>query len=500
MTLEYKASEWGKLFHSLRVNELLGAGAAGPGKSMVLLFDPLEQILIEHQRCYDKHHPHFQRWGQSTGWALHLRRESPMLQETIQRSQRFFPQIDPNAHFDTKLTTWTFSSGFKYQFGHCQHDSDWGNYLSKQYTHIGFDELTQFNEEQYHQVSARLRSGDPVLRPLLKIRACSNPFCKREKSANYTVNDPHWVRKRFVDPEPNGRVILRRVLKRRDGTKFERTMMYLPATLYDNPDKDFVQNYEEQLIDKPAHIRQAMLYGDWYVTVGSHYADDWNKDIHVCDPFKIPSHWRISRSMDWGFKSWGVILWWALDPDGTLYCIREFSFRLMDAAKVAARVKEIEKELGLWHGGRSRITGPADTQLWEERGDTGISKAQEFARAGVMWKPANKRSRARNSQLLIKRLKAHSGGMTIPGIVFFRSCVDCIRTIPGIQTDANDPEAPLEGGDDHWHDAVVYECAEIEKPGVGTSKDRARESYEREDEEDDGPQDRGRYGYGSKVL
>lgn len=498
----YTPSEWGKLFHSLNVNELLGAGSAGPGKSMVLLFDPMEQILSEHARCVDKHHPHFQRPGQSSGWALHLRRETPMLQETIERSQRYFPNLDPGADFDKKSNTWRFTSGFKFQFGHCQNDEDWGNFLSKQYTHIAYDELTQFNEEQYHQINSRLRSGDPVLKHMLKVRACSNPYCRRERGQNYTVHDPHWVRKRFVDPNPNGRVLLKKTFKRRDGSEFVRTRMYLPATLYDNPDKDFVANYEENLLDKPPHIRQAMLYGDWYVSVGSHYAEDWIKEVHTCDPFRIPSDWPVFRSMDWGYRHWGVIGWYALDPDDTLFKFREFSFRGMDAAEVAQRVQEIEKSLGYWQGKRSMLTGPADTQLWEARGDVGLTKAQQFAKAGVSWVQADKRSRARNSQLLTTRLKNQSS-MRPGGIVVMRNCKETIRTVPSIPTDPNDPEAPAEGGDDHWHDETVYACAYASKGKPGTSKDRAREKYddEREEELEEGaPRTRGRYGYGSSIL
>src|SRR5688572_3955299 len=109
----YIPSEWGKLFHASQVNELLGAGSAGPGKSMVLLFDPMEQVITEHQRFTDKHHPYRIKEGMSSGWALHLRREFPMLQETIERSHRYFPMVDPDAKFDKKSNTWSFRSGFK---------------------------------------------------------------------------------------------------------------------------------------------------------------------------------------------------------------------------------------------------------------------------------------------------------------------------------------------------------------------------------------------------
>jgi len=486
----YTASDWGNEFHSSTVDELLGAGAAGPGKTLVLLMDVVPQIISEHNRCLDPKHPNRQRWGDSTGWALSLRREFPTLEETIARSERIFPRIDPDAKYDRQRHMWQFRSGYKFQFGHCQRENDWEKYYSSQFTHIAFDEARQFTREQYDQISTRLRSSDPVLRPMLKVRLASNPgTCLDEKN-------PNWLREYFVDEAPEGRVVLKRKVKRRSGENFVRTRMYLPATLYDNPDKEFVASYEEKLLSSPAHIRQALLYGNWYATVGSFFGDDWIEAIHVVEPFKIPNDWPRFRAMDWGYKTNGTIGWFALDEDDNLYCEREFSFKEMNATEVAKRVKEIEIELGLWKGGRSKITGPADTQLWEERGESGKSKAEEFAAQGVMWRRADKRSRARNAERLLARLKDHRGQTTRPGIMFFRNCKKCITTIPTIGVDPGDSEAPKKGGEDHWLDMVMYACAYASR-GQGAV---GLPSEEREEDERESGGSRGRFGYGSKLF
>ncbi len=47
----YKASPWQERFHSLKVDEALGGGSAGGGKSLCLLADPLQQIIVQHKRC-----------------------------------------------------------------------------------------------------------------------------------------------------------------------------------------------------------------------------------------------------------------------------------------------------------------------------------------------------------------------------------------------------------------------------------------------------------------
>jgi hypothetical protein len=495
-TEHYEPSDWGKLFHSLTTDEALGAGSAGPGKSFVLLMDPIAQVIVEHQRCLNKDHPNPLRWGQSRGWALHLRRQFPMLEQTISRSKRIFKSIDPDARWDEQKHMWIFRSGYRYQFGHCKDRDDWEQYHSNEYTHIAYDELVQFEFEQYSQINTRLRSADPVLKDMLRIRAMSNPFLKREGNYNITVNDPHWVRKRFVEPAPEGRKILKKKIKRRDGRTEFRTRIYVPATLYDNPDPVFVEQYEATLLDKPPHIRQAMLYGNWYITEGSFFGEDWNEQLHVCKPFNIPPDWPRFRSMDWGYKTHGVVLWWAMDPDGTMYCEREFSFRLMSPTNVAKRIQEYERGAGLWKDGRSIITGPADTQLWEQRGDSGMTKAQEMASEGVTWAKADKRSRARNSQQLLERLRDHGGGLQMPGIVWFETCKMCRQTIPSIQPDHNDPECPQDGGEDHWLDTCLYAAAYASRGHVGISSRRNERGYDQEQRRLEATEG-GRYGYGA---
>jgi hypothetical protein len=497
----YTPSKWGATFHSLTTSEALGAGAAGPGKSLVLLMDPIYQVKAEHKRCQlPKNHPHHIEWKQSVGWALHLRRTLPMLEQTIARSRRIFTSIDKNATYDASRYIWTFSSGYRIQFGHCRDTNDHDNYMSNEYTHIAFDELVQFDEEQYEQISGRLRTGDPLLRPMMKVRAMSNPM-SRDEGLDVKVKNPHWVRERFVDPAPQGGVIFRKKIKLRSGETVEKTRIYLRATLYDNPDPDFIRDYEATLRDKPKHIQQALLFGDWYITVGSFYADVWNPQLHVCKPFKIPDNWPQFRMMDWGYKKPGCVLWGALDEDDNLFIHRELTFQNKTATEVALEVKEVEKKLGLWDdkNDRSLVTGPADTQLWEERGNSGVSKAQEFSAEGITWTKADKKSRKRNAERIMARLKDHRNGTTTPGLVFFSNCKQIIRTLPAIPADKDDPECPADGGDDHWHDALGYGCSTASRGRLGIS--HKTDHDDDDDDEDDEPvPSRGRYGYGSPVL
>lgn len=502
----YEPSEWQATFHGLDHHEALGAGAAGPGKSLCLLMDPLTQIRIEHERCANPKHPYHIAWGTSKGWALHLRRTTPMLRETLKRAAEYFPVLDPGVKRmgDADAPTYRFSSGYLYQFGHCKDPGDWQQYHSNQYTYIGFDELTQFLEEQYDQIGTRLRVSDPILRHMLKIRSMSNPVMLYGDET-FTVRDPHWVRRRFVDPCPDGNTTLKRFVKTKSGGYWRR-WIYLPATLDHNPDPEFRRLYEENLAAKPPLIRQAMLYGNWYVTEGSFYGAVWDARLHICKPFKIPDDWRKFRSMDWGYKAPGVVGWWAMDPDNTLYLYREVTFRDKSDVQVANIIKEIEVAEGIWGKKRSTITGPADTQLWENRGEARKSKAEVFHSLGVPWLPASKNRKADgtggrvgNAERLLFRLQDHDNGTKTPGIVFFNTCKMTIKTLPAIQTRQGCVEEPQDGGEDHWHDMVLYAMPFASRGYKGIPD--LRDQEDDDDDEDDKPREpKGRYvGYGVYV-
>lgn len=489
-TVGYKPSKWQNDFHHARdesgrfIDELLGAGAAGPGKSICLLMDPVWQIVQEHDRAFDERHPHPIEPGQSVGWALHLRRTNPMLEQTIKRALSIFPRLDPGFKYDTNKMIGTFTSGYRYQFGHCAESLDYNRYIGNEYTHIAFDELVQFEEEQYEQIINRLRTSDPHLRSLLKIRAMSNPLMRQAGDADFSFKgNPHWVRDRFVKPWKQGRKILKKKITLLDGSQTYVTRMYLPARLSDNPDPNFARDYEVRLQNTKKHIRDALLSGDWFKTAGSFFGDVWNEDIHVCEPFRIPPYWPVWRAMDWGFKVPGVVGWFAMDEDGNVFMFKEMTFEGKWPDAVADMIKDVEMTLGLWdtRKRKSTVTGPADTQLWEQRGDIGKSKAAVFMEKGVTWFPADKKSRATNAMHIHKALRDNRGGT--PGLVFMANCQRTIQTVPMIQTDVKFPDAPSEGGDDHWYDMLAYSMKHASR---GRSV-IARAALTERDEDDDAP-------------
>jgi hypothetical protein len=505
VNFSYKASPWGMKFHALTVDEALAGGSAGPGKTEILIHEADRQIAIEHQRCTDPNHPFPIAPGESKGWALFLRRTRTNLEQTIVRALQVFKKMDPKFKWDSQKSIGEFYSGFRFQFGHCQNRNDWMNYQGREITRLMFDELTEFLEDQYTPLTTWVRTPDPVLCKMLGTRAASNPVLQRASGDSFAVDDPTWVRRYFVDPAPEGGKILRRAITLDNGEHLGyATRIFMPATIDDNPDPAFVVQYKRKLASLPEHLRRALLYGDWYVTVGSYFGDVWNPRLHVCEPFKVPRIWKFFRTMDWGFKAPGTIIWFAMNEEGNLFAIKELTFRGKYPDEVCKLVCEIETGLGLWTN-RSLISGPADTQLWEMRGHgQRMSMAEEFARAGVSWIPAEKTSdtsvRWISAQRVSQRLADHHSGTTTPGLVFFNTCKNSIRTLPSIQAEAGDPEMPQDGGEDHWFDAIRYACtfASRGRKALGMAP-IDREDLERRALKKETGYDRGRDGYGSRA-
>lgn len=497
----YQPSPWAVRFHQATADEVLGGGAAGPGKSLSLLWDPIvSQAVIEHARAFGgdllNELPDWLREliiayptrpGESEGHALHLRRSMPQLLENIDRSLRMFPKFDPGAQYSRERHSWTFSSGYKLTFGHCREKDSHQDYLSKQYTHLGLDEGYQFEDYQYEELDARVRSADPILSLLLRTRVMSNPA-------------PGWLKARFVDPEPAGGVLFRiKVVDPTTGDVNYRTRQFLPAKLDDNPDKGFVQQYKIRLLSKPSHMRARYLYGDWNSVEGGYFEDDYNPIVHIIEPFKIPRDWPKFLSMDWGYKAFGVIGLFALDPDENLYQFYEFNFRLMKDDQVADRLIEILQRFGFWNkrDNRSRISGTADTQLWEERGDSGKPKAAVFAEKGIFWQPADKASVARNAERITERLRDYDKNKP-PGLVLFRDCRKTAEMLASIAVDENDSTVPdKKSGLKHWFDMLGYACARASRGRGSIVMDL--HDFDRAENDNDEPelQATGSYGYGT---
>ena len=399
--------------------EVFYGGARGGGKSYAMLVDPLRY-------CHKDQHR-----------ALLLRRSMPELRDMITHSQRLYPKAFKGARWREQEKEWRFPSGAKIEFGYAENMTDALRYQGQSYTWIGIDELPQYpTPEIYNFLRSSLRSVDPDIPVFL--RATGNP-------GNI---GSLWVREMFVDPaKPNTRF---QVSVDTPTGKREISRRFIPAKLQDNPYLMQTEDYYIMLASLPEVQRKQFLEGDWDAFEDSSFPE-FNKVIHVVEPFDIPKGWYRFRSCDWGYSSPACCLWFAIDWDNNLWIYRELYTKKVTADEFARKILEAE------HGEFIRY-GVLDSSTWAKRGDVGPSIAETMIREGCRWRPSDRSPKSRiNGKLEIhKRLKVNKENE--PTIKFFSNCRNLIRTLPLLPLDKHNPEDVDTNAEDHSYDALRYGC------------------------------------------
>ncbi len=253
----------------LSIKEGFYAGAAGAGKSDVLLMYPITWQWITD--------PNFK--------GLFLRRTMPELrEEIIPRSKTKLCFEKYGGKFNKSDSVWEFESGALLFFGHCENEDDVHKYDSAQWNYIAFDELTSFTEWQYIYLTFERIRRDKAHPHLPAIcRSASNPG-----------NIGHaWVRKRFIDPKKSGLT----VINGRGGNK----RIFIPATLSDNPHID--PEYSRSLDALPEAERQAKKFGAWDVIDWGFAAMTWAGYGAISPTKRVyvyrEQHWRRTKIEEW---------------------------------------------------------------------------------------------------------------------------------------------------------------------------------------------------------
>lgn len=315
---------------------------------------------------------------------------------------------------------------------------------------IGFDELTQWpTPYAWNYLRSRLRTTSASGLPLCS-RATSNPGGPGHS----------WVKKMFVDPASPGKAFWAtdietgEVLRWPDSHSMAGKPLFkrkfIPATLFDNPYLSQDGNYEANLLSLPENERKRLLYGDWDVAEGAAFSE-WNRKIHVIEPFEIPANWMRFRACDYGYGSFAFVIWLAVDPaTEQLIVYREMKVKKVLAVDLADMVLEAEA------GERIRY-GMLDSSLWHKRGDTGPSLAEQMLGRGCSWRPSDRSggSRVAGKNELHRRLQVDPF-TEMPRIVFFSTCTNIISELPSISLDKTNPEDVNTKGDDHGYDALRY--------------------------------------------
>jgi len=283
------------------VKEALYGGAAGAGKTELIIWLPLIYQFHEH--------PLYK--------GIILRRNLKQLEtELISRSKEIYPSL--GGVFNDTKKKWTFPSGAVQYFGGADKEDDIRKFDSDQYNLISYDEATHFTEFQYsYLVMSRLRS-----------RCADLPAIARSGTNPGNVGHAYF-KKRFVKPWKEG---YRLLIDSITGLK----RIFIPARIQDNP--TLLANnpeYIQQLMSLSEAEKKAKLYGDWDTYEGQVFnefrleplSDEPDNARHVIEPFSIPSWWPRFIAIDWGYAAYTVIYWAALSPNGRVFIYREYAFK-----------------------------------------------------------------------------------------------------------------------------------------------------------------------------
>lgn len=354
---------------------------------------------------------------------------------------------------------------------------DPAKYKSVEFAAIGVEELTENPEQMFHDLRFRLRW--PGI-PDTKFIAATNPGGIGH----------NWVKLLWILREYSEEL-------RPDAAQFA----YVPAKATDNPHVD--PTYLRLLDSLPPDMRAAVRDGSWDVFVGQKFSE-FRREIHICQPFKIPSWWERWGANDPGYSDPGVWHTFAADQSGNVYITREFTFHRQAYSKQAeevAKVLKAEKEqMGYWVTGMDAFIADPETRktyvdYYAQGGLLGFRRPIHGAgsrrvRAATMHEYLLPFPDAQEPKKLTAKLHIFAPGRGNTG------CPKLIETLPSLVTDEKDREAVAMCAIDHWYDTATYgitsrhataEQPKQEKYAEGSMGDMLNHAEALEEEEKDGP-------------
>jgi predicted phage terminase large subunit-like protein len=252
-----------RAFLLLPHREAFFGGAAGGGKSDALLMSALQYVDIPGYA------------------ALIMRRtlsDAKKSSSLLFRAERWLSGTD--AVYDRDRYTFYFPSGAILSFGKCSNVGDAYQFEGTEWQYIGWDEVTQFYEEDFEFINSRLRKPGCRLHGKSPDSACAS--CREyaglaivplriRTAANPGGQGHHWVKARYqidkVEGQvgPSGRPLY---------CGQNREKPHIPSFVQDNP------NLDKDYIDHLSHIkdpvtREQLLAGDWGVTEEGRFKPSW---------------------------------------------------------------------------------------------------------------------------------------------------------------------------------------------------------------------------------
>ena len=233
----------------------------------------------------------------------------------------------------------------------------------------------------------------------------------------------HWTKTRFFDKQ--------------DPDAFTLTTTYRCNEWLDDSDRKLIESLNDK--SSPAYDPERYLVvglGEYGIPGGA-YFDEFRKDIHVTDPFQIPSDWRRYVSIDYGRDMLAAYLV-ALDWHDKAYCYRE----LHKPGLFVSEAAELIKKYNVGKNGQQEKIYQwfAPNDLDNKNSQTGKSTLDLLRESELPFIKVSNR-KVDSCVCMHEWLRPYQDEQEVwtAPLTFFTTCVNVINSISSIQCDEKDP-------------------------------------------------------------
>lgn len=188
-----------------------------------------------------------------------------------------------------------------------------------------------------------------------------------------------------------------------------------------------LEYYTETLSHLTGHLKRNWLDGEWSAPEGTVWGESFLPELHEVNPFRIPSTWPIYAALDPGYGHNCAFAWFAVAPNGRMYCIAEIVGARIPLGTLIARIEAMERENG-WTVKRYYGDPQYIHQTRQETGKNLRRLAAELGLRLTPW-PATGDMDAMVEAVRHKLEKRLDDGG--PALVFFRNCPAFIEGMQG---------------------------------------------------------------------
>lgn len=479
-----------------------------PGSQCYALTAPVNHIMIDGTRGGGKTDVQLMRFrrhvGQGYGafWrGVMIGRSYKALDDIVARTKRWFPKFKDGAKFLASQAAykWVWPTGEELLLRVMEKAEDYEKFHGQEFPFIGWNEVTQWASSECYDLMMSCNRASFL--PSEHSPDHENPLPELPLLVVGTTNPSgpghNWVKSRFVDIAPAGKVVrnVTRIFNPR--TQKEEDVVKTQVRLF--------SSYKENIYLAPEYIaelenitdpnrRKAWLEGDWDVTAGGAVDDLWNGDVHIVPRFPIPRAWAVRRSHDWGSTHpystgfWGISNGEEVEVDGEILCYPKGSLircaedygaegkkratgtgldyyghntgLKLPAPEVARRVKQMEDALTLMGWIETPVLpGPADNNIHGTVNTQDKTIGKQMEAEGVFWERSNKSPGTRIIGLQIVRdMLQNALDGEGPGLYVMRNCKAFINTVPVLPRCPKNPDDVDTTAIDHCYDEVRYMC------------------------------------------